>query len=252
VTVKIGISLPMSSDWVSVTGRVSNGILLAIKEAKPIPGVTLEPYLLDYAASGIAYDQIPVSSKAGLLQCGPSTGWPGLTKGTAAEELRGSGLTSENYLRLKAPDDDQGFAMADYAATTLKVHSAVVIDGGGNVELTQTVDRFVERWGQLPGTSIVARLKLGSGIQSQLQAAARSHPGAVFLAGDEAGAGQVRAAMVKAGLGSVPLLGSGDVAFGDGAKTYFQLAGAHAANTFVAYSYSYDVPDYNSFADRFW
>ena len=57
--------------------------------------------------------------------------------------------------------------------------------------------------------------------------------------------------MAKAGLGKLPLLVNGEVAFAHGDKGYFAVAGKAAAHTYVAASYQYDMPDYPDFSARF-
>ena len=280
-TVKIGISLPLSGGWTDQTGPIRDAVLLAIKEAQPIPGVTLEPDVLDHAPSGkltetqatadiramvaddavmavvgpynsgIAYDQIPISNAAKLLQCSPTATWPGLTKGSTALELRSANPSITSFIRLATPTDNQGVAMAEFAALTLNRHHVVIVDGGGNIEISQVIDRFVEHWATLKEPKIVAKLALGKGLQPGLTAAARSPADAVFFAGDEAGAATVRATMAKVGLGKLPLLVNNDVAFGYGDKSYISLAGKRAANTYVATSFQYNLLDYDAFVSRF-
>src|SRR5205823_5335267 len=81
------------------------------------------------AASGIAKGEIPLTNKAGLLQCSPTTTNPGLTQPrNGALDLRSSNADRINFVRLATVDDIQGPASASFAFNDLKARRALVID----------------------------------------------------------------------------------------------------------------------------
>ncbi len=279
--VKIGLTLPLVGAYADEAGAIRDGVLLAVKDEAAIPGASIQTVILDHGTtsgvnedkavanmagligdqsvvgvvgpetSGVAYDQIPDANRAGLLQCSPSSSWPGLTKGREAVNLRPARPNYNAFLRVVTPDDDQGAVMADFAIAQLGRKAAVVV-GDGTPNSVANVDSFTSRWHHLGGGKIVATTSIGTGLQRALDGAAASKPDVVFLAGDQQGAVSVRRAMAKAGLASVPLLASEDVAFAsdDDPAAFVSQVGADP-KTYAAASYSYRAPGYDVFAARF-
>ncbi|MFO1539006.1 MAG: ABC transporter substrate-binding protein, partial [Chloroflexota bacterium] len=146
--VRVGITLPLSGSGLASSGPIRDAVTLALAEAA-IPGVRLEPVVLDHAVNGlhnpqqgardmvafvgdpavlavvgpfnssVAQAQIPIGNEAGLLQCSPANTAPGLTQGDDGLRLRPSHPDRIAYVRVQATDDVQGPAMAGYAIDRL-------------------------------------------------------------------------------------------------------------------------------------
>jgi branched-chain amino acid transport system substrate-binding protein len=273
---RIGISLPLSIDVTQPADALRDGALLAIADANArhlIPGVTIEPVVLDHASPGnndlahavadmhslvadptvvgvvgpftssVAQGQIPVANAAGLLECSPSASSPDLTKGPTAQQLRAANPDRITFLRLAPTDDLVGPALADFAIHTLHAGRAFVVDDGaayGSALAASFAARFTT-----DGGIIVGRRSTAVGdtdYSAVLQAGVEAHPDVVLFGGVNAfggdgasGAGAFRRQMAAAGLGAVPLVG------GDGLKDLDQsgrslitIAGSAAAGTYSA------------------
>lgn len=273
--VRIGISLPLSSKHSDSTIPARDAVLLAVKDAQ-IPGVVIETDVrddtvgtdesLDRAESDIralagdtsvvavvgpetssaASRQLPISADAGLLQCSPSAEWYGLTQDGSGPDAPG------NFVRLTAPDIDQGYALADFAVRTLHATRVVIVNRGKADDVEEmATKRFRTRLLELGGT-IADAFTDDAKLASHLKAIARAKPGAVFYAGLPAQAAAVRHAMNASGMTSTPLLLTEDAVYGPTASpSFLDQAGKGAANTYAATSYTYNVPDYAGFASRF-
>ena len=275
-TIRIGISLPLTADATSAPDALRDGALLAITDANArhlIPGITIEPVVLDHTSPGnddlakavrdlealvadpsvvgvvgpfnssIAQGQIPVSNTAGLLLCSPSASAPDLTKGPLGQQLRVSHPDQVAFLRLGPTDDDVGPGMADFAVEALHAHRVFVIDDGADYGMT-LADAFAARL-QTDGGTVVDRQSTTPGTTDYaavVKLVAASHPDLVMYGGVNAfggsgasGAGALRRQMAAAGIGGIPLVG------GDGLKdldvsgeSLLDLAGQAAAGTYSA------------------
>jgi branched-chain amino acid transport system substrate-binding protein len=185
---RIGITLPLSTDVSSGPDAVRDGALLAIADANAgehIPGMTIEPVILDHTSPGgddlakaandmqslildptvvgvvgpfqsyVAQGQIPVSNAAGLIQCTPSASSPDLTKGPQGQKLRVSRPNEVAFLRLGPTDDDVGPGLADFAVNTLHARRAFVVDDSGGYGIS-LADAFAARF-QTDGGTVVGR-----------------------------------------------------------------------------------------------
>jgi branched-chain amino acid transport system substrate-binding protein len=203
--------------------------------------------------SEVAAEQIPVTNEAGLLQCGPSTTDPRLTKPEhGALDVRVANPERINFVRLAPSDDNQMRGLAGYATHELGAESALVVDGNSFVPNTwedQVAGAFsdlgarVDRVSVPPGTDPKA-------VLAALRSPADRPDVVVFIGGTHDGAARVRRAMVDAGHGKTPFLGLDfimdppDADFG-----YLRQAGSAAAGTYA--SHSSLAPPRASFVDAY-
>jgi branched-chain amino acid transport system substrate-binding protein len=216
---RIGISLPLSTDVNGGPNAVRDGALLAIADANArgfIPGVTIESVILDHSSptpggndlpkavedmrslildstivgvvgpfqSYVAQGQIPLSNAAGLIQCTPSASNPDLTKGPNGQQLRVSRPNDVAFLRLGPTDDDVGPGLADFAFNTLHARRAFVVDDGADYGIP-LADAFTARF-QNDGGSVVLRettAEDATDYAKVLAAGAALHPDVVLFGG---------------------------------------------------------------------
>src|SRR5579864_1183966 len=159
--IKIGADLPVSGADASDGVPTKNGVLLAVQDANRLnlaPGFTFEADPLDDAVNGVhdpaqgakniqalagdpavvgivgpfnsnvAQAEIPLSNTLGIALISPANTNPDLTKGPKALELRRQNPDAITYFRVCATDDIQGPVGADYAAKTLHLRRAYVVD----------------------------------------------------------------------------------------------------------------------------
>jgi class 3 adenylate cyclase/ABC-type branched-subunit amino acid transport system substrate-binding protein len=269
----IGVHVPLTGPAASEGIAVRNAVQLALEEAsnRDFLGVELVSKAYDVgsgdnpalgaaaAASAMAGDPrtiaavgpfaspaaaetIPITNRAGLLECSPSTSYPGLTKPEqGALEFRKAHPKRINYVRLSPTADVASRALAAFATHELDAESALlVVDPNWRDLAAEFTDQFTALGGQIvrtkhtPGTSTAAALE-------PLRDPASS-PDVVVYAGAE-GAAEVRRAMGKAGYESVPFLNWDTILDGSGAVdgSYLEQAGAAAVGTYVAHT-SYAPP----------
>ena len=269
----IGVHMPISGDIASEGIAVRNAVQLAINQANEaggVEGVELAVKAHDtggdeeppdvpargaaaarkmatdprtIAAIGpftspVAGSTIPITNRAGLLECSPSNSHPGLTKPElGALEFRAAHPDRINYVRVSPSTDVQARALAAFVTHDLDAGSALVItDPEWQVEATEFEKAFTTLGGQ------VAQAKLAAGISP---AAALepldtvSAPDAVVFAGQtlsRPGAAEVRRAMREAGHESTPFVSWDGILDGSGADdgSYLRRAGEAAAGTIVA------------------
>ena len=292
-TIRIGVSVPLTSDPASLGDSVRDGALLAIAEAndrRAVPGVTVEPVVLDHAASGtdevtrgaadmdalvadptvvgvvgptesaVAQGQIPIGNAAGLLECSPSASSPDLTKGPLGQSLRVTAPDRIAFLRLSPTDDDVAPGLADFATGRLAARRAFVVDDGAAYGIA-LADAFAARF-ETDGGTVVGRETTPQGTtdySSVLETGAGLRPDVVMFGGVNAfggdatsGAGAFRRQMAAAGLGAVPLVG------GDGLKdvdrtgtSLIDIAGRAATGTYSADLAPADYPGKSAFDAAF-
>ena len=188
--------------------------------------------------SGVGEAVLPVTNKAGLFECSPANTSPHLTKARyGALDLRSAYPDRINYVRLAPSDDIQGPALASYAFSDLGAKAALVIDdtGGGR----DVADGFQEAFTKLGGRARRRALNPGANPLSILAHRAGGAPGVVFFGGfTDTGGVQLRAAMKKAGLGSVPFLSWDGLLDGSGAqkRSFIKRVGPAAIGSFVAHA----------------
>jgi len=189
-------------------------------------------------SSRVALMEIPLTNASDLLQCSPANTRPGLTKPRyGALDLRAAHPDRINYLRLSPSDDIQAPALAWFAFHELGAHRALVIDdaGGGRA----IADGFQAAYAKLGGRTVRRALNPRTDPVPLLRPLVKPIPGVVFFGGFEyTGAAQLRLAMRKVGLGSVPLLSWDGLLDGSGAVagSFIQQAGAASMGTFISHA----------------
>ena len=211
--VRVGITLPLSGSGLASSGPIREAVELMLAAAD-IPGVRLEPVVLDHTVNGVhdpvkgeadivtligdpsvlavvgpfnspvAERQIPASNAAGLLQCSPANTDPRLTRGDAGRALRAAAPDRINYIRVQATDDVQGPAMARYGVGTLGIRSVAVVDDGEGYG-SGIADAFVDEWNHLEGV-VTGRWTAPVGAADMdgiVAAIAATDPEAVYFGG---------------------------------------------------------------------
>ena len=198
--------------------------------------------------SPVARSTIPITNRAGLLECSPSNSHLDLTKPEfGAVELRKAHPDRISYVRLSPATDVQARALAAFVKHDLEAASAlVIVDSDWQVEATEFVNAFTALGGQ------VAEARLGdpererfrdddewrrsrtSGVLERSDAA--SADAVVFAGATSDGAVEVRRDMREAGLESTPFVSWDRIWDGSGAddESYLDLAGKAADGTYVA------------------
>jgi branched-chain amino acid transport system substrate-binding protein len=268
---KIGVSLPLSGDVAEFALPLDNAVQLAVSEAKTgdsLPGVQLvvdsrdagggefgedeersaanaAAFVADESViamigpwgSFVAFETIPITNEAGLLQCSPSNTDPGLTKPRAgADDLRDPERI--NYVRLPAAADVESAAGASFAFHDLGATTALVID-------TQQIGKIVadgfQREFEALGGTVVRRALNPGASPSDLLTPLDTGPGAptlVFFGGfTQTGAAEVKRALVDSGHADIPFLGWDGLLDGSGADegSFINLAGEAAAGAYVSH-----------------
>ncbi|MFO1539005.1 MAG: branched-chain amino acid ABC transporter substrate-binding protein [Chloroflexota bacterium] len=284
LVVRVGITLPLSGSPLATNGPIRDGALLALAEAA-IPGVRIEPVILDHAVNGVhnpqqgARDmtafvadpalvavigpynssvgqaQIPISNEAGLFQCSPGTTNPELTKGDPARALRPAAPDRPSFVRTVTTDDVQAPAMAAYAYRQLGIRRVAIVDD------TETygkgaADAFAGAWERLGGT-VTLREGVPPGTADYLPVLTRiaaDAPDALYFGGLAAtGAGVIRRQMAQAGLGDLPFLvgeGANDGSV-DTPGTFLNTAGEAAGEVWTTAPSRTDYPGRAAFATAY-
>jgi class 3 adenylate cyclase len=185
--------------------------------------------------SPTAGETIPITNRAGLLECSPSNSHPGLTKPDEAFEYRSAHPERINYVRLSPSTDVAAEALASFATHDVDAESALLIaDPDWEAETTGFAEAFTELGGRVDQV----KLTDGGGAAAALRQAMNgaSAPDVVVFAGDTlSGAPLVRRAMRASELGAVPLLSWDGILDGSGSTdgSYLQRAGKAAVGTYV-------------------
>lgn len=180
--------------------------------------------------SNVAWEEIPITNAAGLLQCSPANTDPSLTKPRGgALDLRAAAPQRINYIRTAPADDIQGSAAASFLFSDLRVRRLLVIDD--TADGREIADFVSEAFTKLGGNVTRRGLNPGSEARAVLEPlfAGKDRPTAVYLGGFADAAARVREAMVAEGFGKLPFV-SWDGIDGPGSQdgSFIQLAG-HAA-----------------------
>jgi len=289
-TLKIAIDLPLQGSDKAASDPIVNGVKLAIKEANAAGGLngytlTVDP-ILDDALNGahdaqtgaknmqtavndsaigaligplnssVAKAEIPITNKAGLLQCSPANTNEGLTKPQfGALDIRKDNPTKINYVRVVTTDDKQGPAAAQFAISVLKKTKAYVIDD------TETfgkgiADNFVKEFGAEGGT-VVARdgaPKSTTDYTALLTAAKAKGPDVVYFGGVTAtGGGIIRKQMAQVGMADIPYIGPDGIQDGtvETSGTFLNIAGDAAKGSYSSLAAIGDFPAKKDFTDRY-
>ena len=269
----IGVHVPMSGPAASEGIAVRNAVQLAVDQANEFDGVTgvelavkaydtgpdepdegESPARAEAAARKMTGDPrtiaavgpftspaagttIPITNRAGLLECSPSNSHPGLTKpDDGALELRPAHPERINYVRLSPSSDVQSRALASFVTHDLDAESALVIaDPGWRREATVFTEAFTALGGQLAHAKLAEGTSPATALEPLRDNA--SPADVVVFAGDTvSGAPAVRRAMREAGHESTPFLSWDGILDGSGAVagSYLNRAGRAAVGTYVA------------------
>ncbi|MDP9244202.1 MAG: ABC transporter substrate-binding protein [Chloroflexota bacterium] len=206
------------------------------------------------SSSNVANSQIPITNRAGLLQCSPANTRSGLTKPRfGALDLRAAYPNRINYVRLAPSDDIQGPAAASFAFNDLDARNALVVDDAGDAG-REIADAFEQAFKKLGGRTVRRALNPGGDPLPVLQplSAIFGPQTIVFFGGfSDTGAPELRRAMVAEGHSAVPLLSWDGIWDGPGADkgSYIQQLGAAAVGSYA--SHATIGPLRADFEDRF-
>jgi branched-chain amino acid transport system substrate-binding protein len=183
----------------------------------------------------VAGSTIPITNRAGLLECSPSTSYAGLTRPDGgALKLRSAYPKRINYVRLSPYDDVQSRALASFATHELGAESAFVITAPG---WEGDADDFADAFTALGGQVVRSKLAARRTVSAALEPLRGDKPSDVVVVagGTTDGAAGVRRAMRAAGLGSTPLVSWDGILDGSGSagSSYLHQAGKAAAGTYV-------------------
>jgi branched-chain amino acid transport system substrate-binding protein len=262
--IKIGGDLPVSGADASDGVPTMNGVQLAVDDANNAnlaPGFTFQADVLDDAVNGVhdpgqgvhnvqalasdpavmgiigpfnsnvAKAEIPLSNAFGIALISPANTNPDLTKGASAAALRKDHPDQITYFRVCATDDIQGPVGADYAAKTLHLRRAYIVDDN------ETYGKGIaDEWAaefQRDGGTVLERDHLTQGqsdFHALLTDAASLNPDVVFYGGTSAtGGDQMRKQMAGTPLASVTMFGA------DGIRNqeFLNVAGSMADDVYA-------------------
>ena len=261
--IKIGSDLPVSGADASDGVPTQNGVQLAVAVANRehlIPGFTIQAESLDDAVNGVhnpgqgqknvqalasdsavvgivgpfnsnvAQAEIPTSNALGIALISPANTNPDLTKGPKAALLRPHAGTI-TYFRVCATDDIQGPVGADYAAKTLHLRRAYIVDDNETYG-KGVADQWAAEFAKDGGT-VLAHEHLTPGqndFHALLTDAISAHPDVVFYGGTSAtGGDQLRKQMFGTPLASVTMFGA------DGIRNeeFLHIAGSMANDVYA-------------------
>ena len=268
----VGVDMPFSGPGASDGIAVRNAVRLAVDEANAAGGLAgVDLALKAYDTSGEdgtpdpsraaaavremtrdsrtiaavgpftsreAGSTIPITNRAGLLECSPSNSWAGLTKPQlGALDLRAAHPTRINYVRFSTTDDALSPALAAFAAYDLNAESALLIVDPAESENADSFDDAFTRFG---GRVVRSRLAPGRDANAVLEPLRRAGaPDVVVFAGDSgADAAKVRRAMRAAGHDATPFLTWDAIYTGSGAEkgSFLQLAGNAADGSYYGHT----------------
>ncbi len=268
----VGVDMPLTGSGAGPYGiGVRNAVRLAIDEANAAGGVAgVDLALKAYDTSGEegapdpvraaaavremandprtiaavgpftspeAGETIPITNRAGLLECSPANSYAGLTKPEfGALDLRAAHPKRINYVRLSPTSDVLSPALAAFAAYDLDAESALLIVQDD----PDAAAGFDEAFTALGGQVVRSRLAPDGDVSAALEPLRRAGaPDVVVYAGlTDAGAAKVRRAMRAAGLGATPLLMWDNITPFSGATkgSFLQRAGEAADGSYFGHT----------------
>jgi class 3 adenylate cyclase len=184
-----------------------------------------------------AAETIPVTNRAGLLECSPSNSHPGLTKPEyGALEFRAAQPERINYVRLSPATDVAARALAAFVTFELDAESALLV---ADPEWQEAAD-FAKAFTALGGQVVQRKLARGTSPATAVEPLrGKTPPDVVVFAGDtRSGAAAVRRAMRAAGHESRPFVSWDGILDGSGktAGSYLQQAGDAAAGSYIGFT----------------
>ena len=288
-TWKIGLDMPLSGDTAFRGIPMRNAVQLAIKDANAAGGIDGSQLGLDIfddggptptgqdpalgaanaqvmvadrmtlamigpSGSGVAMAVIPVTNRAGLLECSPSNTSPALTKPRyGALDLRSAHPSTINFVRIAPSDDIQAPALASFAYNDLNATVALVVDDAADGR--QIADGFQEAYTSIGGQVVRRALNPGADPMTVLAPLSQrtDRPGVVFFGGfTDTGAVGLRKAMLASGHGDIPFLSWDGLFDGSGADkgSYIQrVTAAGSAGSYV--SHATQPPTKNTFVEAY-
>lgn len=260
----VGVHMPLTGPGAPYGIAVRNAVRLAIDQANAAGGVagvdlalkahdtTGDPARAAAAAREMAKDPrtiaavgpftspeagqtIPITNRAGLLECSPSTTYGGLTKPElGALKFRAAHPNRINYVRLAPYDVVQNRALASFVTHELGAESVLLV---ADPQWQGDATAFAEAFAALGGQVAQAKLKPGTSPATALGPLDdASAPDVVVFEGDtHSGAAEVRRAMGEAGHESTPFVATDGILDGSGAAagSYLTRAGKAAAGTYA-------------------
>jgi branched-chain amino acid transport system substrate-binding protein len=202
--------------------------------AKNVEALASDPAVVGIVGpfnSNVAQAEIPLSNSLGIALISPANTNPDLTKGPKALQLRPQNPDAITYFRVCATDDIQGPVGADYAAKTLHLKRAYIVDDNetyGKGVADQWAGQFVT-----DGGAIAAHDHLTPGqtdFHALLTNAVAAHPDVIFYGGTSAtGGDQLRKQMAGTPLASVTMFGA------DGVRNeeFLKIAGSMANDVYA-------------------
>ena len=185
--------------------------------------------------SPTAAETIPITNRAGLLECSPATSYDGLTRPDGgALELRSAHPERINYVRLSPYSEVLSRALASFATHELDAESALVVTEQPDWE--GDADAFAEVFTGLGGQVVRSKLGGHKGVTAALEPLRGDKPpDVVVFAGNSTGGADVRRAMRASGLGETPLASWDGLLTGSGSVSgsYLQRAGRAADGTYT-------------------
>jgi branched-chain amino acid transport system substrate-binding protein len=186
-------------------------------------------------SSGVARSQIPISNRAGLLQCSPSTASDSLTKPPGGPALRSSRPSDINFVRTVTTNAADAPAAAQYILDNLRKTRVFVVDDGVDSAIVRKklfTDYFTANGGAVAGE---ASLK-DRDIASIVALANRKNPDVFYFSGSSTAQRAMTEFFVasRKDFGTLPYLMSGEILTG---STFHSGAGPKASTnvfTFVA------------------
>jgi branched-chain amino acid transport system substrate-binding protein len=184
--------------------------------------------------SPTAGETIPITNRAGLLECSPSTSYGGLTRPDGgALELRSAHPERINYVRLSPYNEVLTRALASFATHELDAESALIVT---EPDFEDDADAFAQAFTGLGGQVARSKLRGRKSVTAALEPLRGDKPpDVVVLAGNSPGGAEVRRAMRASGLGETPLVSWDSLLTGSGSVrgSYLQRAGTAAKGTYV-------------------
>ena len=244
-TGRFQIEIPGASILNDSTGGVPDAARGAanMRQIVADPGVIA---VIGPSRSLVAQAEIPISRASGLLQCGPATTDPGLT--------RVPGPSGVSFIRTVTTDDIAAAAAARYLYGQLGMTTVFVMDDNQAFG-SAMADWFTAEFTRLGGT-VTTRASLpgtAAELAAMLVAARAKQPQAIYL-GDsgEAGATVLKAAQ-GAGLGSIPFVGTDALHDGAAASqgSFLNLARPGASRVFSVVPALPGGPEHVAFAARY-
>ena len=254
-TDRFRIEIPESSIFSDLVGGLPDGS----RGAQNMRQIIADPDVVAVIGpfhSSVAWQQIPISTAAGLLQCSPANTDPALTQSAngAVPPVASQPPVRSSYIRVVTTDDVAARAAARYVLERLGKTSVYVLgDSQGNG--TIMADWFEAEFVRLGG-AVMARASLpdSSAVLSAMLADVRAKkPQAIYFGGTgDRGAVLVRAA-AQAGLGDVPLIGTDALNDGNAATpgSFLSLVGGGAQQTYSVFPGSAGSPAQSGFAAEY-